>query len=96
MSASVICPTFVSESGMWADTGLKAPAAAGEVPPAQVAEAVVKAIKDDRAEIVVAPLVARFGGVLGGAVPELTLRLARASGATSASSRAAEQQRRKR
>ena len=32
VGASVICPTFVSEAGMWAETGLKADPMAGEVP----------------------------------------------------------------
>jgi len=39
VGVSVICPTFVSEAGMWAETGLKANSMAGEVSPAEVAEA---------------------------------------------------------
>ncbi len=43
--AGVVCPSFVSEAGMWADYGQKAPWMAREVPPQKVAEAVLKAIR---------------------------------------------------
>jgi short-subunit dehydrogenase len=96
VGVSVISPTFVSEAGMWAETGLKAPAVAGEVPPSRVADAVVSAIKEDRAEIVVAPLTARFGALVGGVMPDLAITVARASGAARQSGHAVEQQRHKR
>ena len=56
VGVSVVCPTFVSEAGMWAETGLKADPIAGEVSPAQVAEAVWKAIVKNRADIDVIPI----------------------------------------
>jgi len=96
VGASVICPTFVSEAGMWAETGLKANPMAGEVSPARVAEAVLTAIREDRAEIVVAPLSARFGAAVGSARPELAISVARAAGATRLSSEAGEKQSHKR
>ena len=96
VSCSVICPGFVSESGMWAQTGLKAHPMIGEVPPARVADAVSAAITQDRAEVVVAPITSRLGGAFGGALPELAVALARASGATAISDKASEQQRRSR
>jgi hypothetical protein len=40
-----------------------------------VADAVLKAIRDDKAELTVAPLFARFGGRLGLVAPSLFLRL---------------------
>src|SRR5438477_6090128 len=43
VGVSVISPTFVSEAGMWAVTGLKPHPIAGEVSPAQVADAVCSA-----------------------------------------------------
>src|SRR3989440_285284 len=54
VGVSVISPTFVSEAGMWAVTGLKPHPIAGEVSPAQVAEAVWTAIAKNRREIQVA------------------------------------------
>jgi len=38
VGVSLVSPTYVSEAGMWAETGQKAGAIAGEVPPAEVAE----------------------------------------------------------
>src|SRR5437773_6890306 len=56
VGVSVIAPTFVSEAGMWAETGLKPDPIAGEVTPAQVAEAVRTAIVHNRGAIGVMPL----------------------------------------
>src|SRR5437879_11869859 len=56
VGVSVISPTFVSEAGMWAVTGLKPNPIAGEVSPAQVADAVWNAIARNRAELDVVPI----------------------------------------
>lgn len=69
VGVSVISPTYVSEAGMWAETGQRAPI--GEVTPAQVAEAVVTAIRNDRSEITVASLPLRLATRLPMAFPEL-------------------------
>ena len=57
LSASVICPTFVNEAGMYADmqdrAGVKANMMAGATSPAKVASDVVKAVKRDRPEMLV-------------------------------------------
>lgn len=55
VSASVICPGFVSDAGMFAEYGKRAPRLAGESTPEQVADAVVRATERDIAEIVVNP-----------------------------------------
>jgi short-subunit dehydrogenase len=60
VGVSVINPTFVREAGMWAETGVNPHPLAGQVTPDEVAAAVVKAIKENRAEIDVAPLSARL------------------------------------
>jgi short-subunit dehydrogenase len=60
VGVSVINPTFVREAGMWAETGVNAHPLAGQVTPDEVAAAVLKAIKQNRAEIDVAPLSARL------------------------------------
>ena len=56
VGASVICPVYVSEAGMWAATGLKPHPIVGEVTPAQVADAVATAISKNRGEVDVAGL----------------------------------------
>lgn len=43
--AGVVCPGFVAEAGMWADTGVTAPAAMREVPPRKVVAAVRRVIR---------------------------------------------------
>jgi short-subunit dehydrogenase len=49
-----VCPGFVGETGMWADTGVRAPALMREVPPGKVVEAVLKVIAGAR-EVLVTP-----------------------------------------
>jgi short-subunit dehydrogenase len=55
VSASVICPGFVSKAGMFAVYGKRAPRLAGESTPEQVADAVIHAIERNVAEITVNP-----------------------------------------
>ncbi|NJM97324.1 MAG: SDR family NAD(P)-dependent oxidoreductase [Phormidesmis sp. RL_2_1] len=50
---STICPGYVDSSGMMADTGIPAPQLAGSISPARVAAAVIKAIEQNQAEVVV-------------------------------------------
>ena len=78
VGVSVINPTYVREAGMWAETGLTPHPLAGQVTPDQVAVAVVRAIKENRAEIDVAPL----GTRLAVAMPRLVGSMARRLGAT--------------
>jgi short-subunit dehydrogenase len=77
VGVSVINPTFITEAGMWAETGTATHRLAGLVTPARVAEAVVTAITKGRAEVDVAPLGAR----LAAAMPHLVGTLARRVGA---------------
>ncbi len=53
---SVVCPGFVTQTGMywrWQKSGINAPKIAGSTTPTKVAAAVVKCIVEDRAEILV-------------------------------------------
>jgi len=50
---SVICPGYVSQQGMSADTGVPAPRLSGTSPPVKVVDAVVRAIVHNQAEVVV-------------------------------------------
>ena len=78
VGVSVINPTFVRDAGMWAETGVAAHPLAGQVTPDQVAEAVVRAIKENRPEIDVAPLATRLAATM----PRLVGSMARRLGAT--------------
>lgn len=50
---SVICPGYVSQEGISADTGVPAPRLSGTSPPVKVVDAVVRAIVHNQAEVVV-------------------------------------------
>lgn len=94
VGVSLVSPTYVSEAGMWAETGEKANAIAGEVTPAAVADAVARAIRDNRREIQVAPPGAVVGARLGNLLPDLAESMTRRS--ASHPDRAVERQRHKR
>lgn len=70
---SLISPSYVSEAGMWAESGQHSPY---EVTPVRVADAVVRAIRDDRPEVTVAPLMGLVGGRLALAAPAFFARVA--------------------
>ena len=96
VGVSVICPTFVNEAGMWAETGLKANPIAGEVSPARVAEAVWSAITKNRAQVDVMGIQLRASLKVLAVAPGLFARVARATGATKTNEQAEERQRHKR
>lgn len=50
---STICPGYISEAGMLADTGIPAPSLAGTSTPNQVAIALINAIEQNQNEIIV-------------------------------------------
>ena len=53
IGVSAICPGYVSDVGMLADTGDKAPFLAGRSRSPKVAQAVLRAIKRNRAEVII-------------------------------------------
>jgi short-subunit dehydrogenase len=77
VGVSLVSPTFVSGTGMWADTGLRAKHP--EVTPEQVSDACVDAIRKNRAEVLVAPANQRLGVHLAGLFPQLMQRALRSS-----------------
>ena len=80
VGVSVVMPGFVSQAGLFADTGAKLPVGVGTRSPADVAAAVIRAVERNRAEVDVAPLGVRVGAAVGGAAPGLAAsatRLAR-------------------
>jgi short-subunit dehydrogenase len=68
IGVSLVSPTFVAGAGMWAETGLRAHV--GETTPDRVAAACLRAIRENRAEVVVAPRMQRLVSVLALAFPE--------------------------
>ncbi len=69
VGVSVILPGFISDAGMFAESGAKLPSYVGTKTPEDVARAVVKAIEGNRAEVDVAPLALRAGAVLASLAP---------------------------
>lgn len=80
VGVSVICPGFIREAGMFAKAGAKLPPGVGTSSPQDVADAVVRAIERNRAEIDVAPLPMRAGAAFANVAPELAAKVTRASG----------------
>src|SRR5919197_2381817 len=72
VGVTVIYPGFVSEVGMFADSGAKAPPGLAPVPSERVGRAVVQGIERGRLELDVAPLTARAGALVGGIAPSLS------------------------
>jgi len=74
VGVSIVSPGFVRDAGMFADSGAKPPPGMGTTTPERVADAVVRAIEDNKMEIAVAPLSQRMGAHLALASPALGLR----------------------
>jgi short-subunit dehydrogenase len=69
VGVSVILPGFISDAGMFAESGAKLPPLVGTKRPGDVARAVVKAIEGNRAELEVAPIALRAGATLAALAP---------------------------
>jgi short-subunit dehydrogenase len=89
VGVSVILPGFISEAGMFAESGAKLPFYVGTKRPDDVARAVVKAIERNRAELDVAPLPLRAGAVLAALAPGPTGAVQRKLGASRTSAQLA-------
>lgn len=81
VGVSVVSPGFVREAGMFADSGAKPPPGLGTTTPTEVAEAVARAIREDRNEITVAPMRQRLVAEIGYRHPEFAARIQRRGGA---------------
>ncbi len=71
VGVSIVYPGFVSEAGMFADSGVKLPPYLRTRSPRQVAAGVLKAIEHNRAEVSVAPVFLRASSAFAGLAPEL-------------------------
>jgi short-subunit dehydrogenase len=85
VGVSVVLPGFISDAGMFAESGAKLPPFIGTKRPDDVARAVVKAIEQDRAELDVAPIALRAGATLASLAPGPIGALQRRLGATGTS-----------
>jgi short-subunit dehydrogenase len=96
VGVSVIYPGFIRNAGMFAESGAKLPRGIGTSTPEQVAEAVVRAIEQNRAETTVAPIAVRVGTVFGALAPQLASAVSRHMGANDVAAELTEGQRSKR
>lgn len=80
VGVSTVLPGFIRDAGMFADAGIALPPGVGTRTPEQVAEAVIRAVERNRAEVEVAPLPLRVGATFAGAAPEIAAAAARLIG----------------
>jgi short-subunit dehydrogenase len=80
VGCSCVMPGFIREAGMYAESGVQLPPGLGTRSPADVAEAVVRAIERDLPEVEVSTLALRAGTLLWNAAPDLASSLARRLG----------------
>lgn len=81
VGVSCILPGFIRDAGMYADSGARLPRGVGTSAPSEVSDAVIKAITQNKGEIVVAPAAMRLGAVFAGIAPEVAAAVSRRSGA---------------
>ena len=93
VGVSTVLPGFISDAGMFHDSGASLPSYVGTRRSEDVARAVVRAIELDRAEIDVAPLGLRLGAAFAGLAPEAAALVQRRLGASEIAERLAAGQR---
>jgi short-subunit dehydrogenase len=96
VGVTTVFPGFIRDAGMWAETGLKLPPGVGMRTPEQVADAVLKGIERNRAEIDVAPAGLRVAGKLGVVAPSATAAVMRRAGSEELTQALADAQKSKR
>jgi short-subunit dehydrogenase len=96
VGVSTVFPGFISDAGMFHESGAKLPGYVAMKTPEDVAAAVVRAIERNRAEIDVAPFPLRVGTAVAGVLPELSGRVQRRLGSLDIAESMAEGQRDKR
>lgn len=80
VGVTTVFPGFVRDAGMFVDSGAKVPWTLGTRSPQQVADAVLEAIRKNRAEINVAPVSMRAGARIFAAAPSLGSAISRVFG----------------
>ena len=92
VGVSVVSPSFVSEVGMYAETGVALPRGVRTETADDVARAVVRAVSRDSAEVTVAPLLLRLGARASELAPRPTAALQRRFGSREIADRIARAQ----
>ncbi|HEY4611031.1 MAG: SDR family NAD(P)-dependent oxidoreductase [Mycobacterium sp.] len=77
---SIVEPTFVSDAGMYADSGVELPRGVRTVSPEDVSDAVIRSIEKNIGEIVVAPVEQKLQASLALVAPAVDARLQRVFG----------------
>ena len=80
VSASIVEPGFIRDAGMFASSGIELPSGVRTKSPQQVADGVARAIRDDVAEVFVAPLELRLAATFATVAPALSSRIQRRIG----------------
>jgi short-subunit dehydrogenase len=96
VGVTTVFPGFISDAGMWAETGIKLRPGVTTRTPEQVAAAVVKGIESNKNEIDVAPLSLRAGAWAAGISQSTVQRIQRLGGSEELTKKMAEGQRAKR
>jgi len=96
VGATTVFPGFISDAGLYYDSGMQLPKGVGTRTPGQVANAVAAGITKGPAEIDVAPMLLRVGSWLFGIAPSLTTAIQRGLGGDRLAAEVAEGQRSKR
>jgi len=96
VGVTTVFPGFISGAGMWADTGLTLRRGVGLRTPEQVAEAVLRGLERNRAEIDVAPVAMRAAALAAGVAPSMIAALQRRLGSREIAAALASAQRSKR
>lgn len=96
VGVSVVYPGFVSDAGMFAESGTELPPFVKTRTPEQVADGVLSAIEKDRAEVSVAPFSVRAGAAAAGLMPARMAAVQRRLGAQKIAAAMSEGQRSKR
>ena len=81
VGVTTVFPGFIRDAGMFHEAGTQLPKGVGTRTPEDVAQAVIRAIERDPAEIDVAPASLRAGAALGGLAPGFAAAVARRMGA---------------
>lgn len=82
VGVTTVFPGFISDAGMFADSGVTLPKGVGTATPQQVADAVLRGIVKDRAEIDVAPVSLRAGTWFAQLAPQVASRVSRRLGSS--------------
>jgi short-subunit dehydrogenase len=93
IGVSTVFPGFIRDAGMFANSGVSLPPGVGTRSPQDVANAVVRVIDEDRAELDVAPLPLRVGAAAAGLAPSLAATVSRRLGSHDIATSVTERQR---